>query len=120
MLDFDELKENVSRFIYERPLLARIAGLVLFFFIAAIIIILIQTSKPKVKEYAHTDIILDSKPFFPDGPDIEKEYYPSRTTRNSWTDEEIKQWFTETDPKMINELEKANDRIVNEITGAAP
>jgi hypothetical protein len=120
MLDFEDLRENISDFIEENPLLSRIAAIVLFFFMTALVIILIQTSKPKPKKYERTDIILDSKPLYPDGPDIEKDYYHSRTTKESWSDEEIKQWFTPSDPKMINELEKANDRIVNEITGAAP
>ena len=120
MLDFEDLKENISDFIEDNPLLARIAALVLFFFMAALVIILIQTSKPKQKKYERTNIILDSKPLYPDGPAIEKEYYHSRSTQETWTEEQIKQWFTDTDPKMINELEKSNDRIVNEITGAAP
>ena len=37
-----------------------------------------------------------------------------------WSDEEIDQYFTPPDYKMLKDLEKANDKIISEITGAAP
>lgn len=121
MLDFDELKETVSNIIYEKPLLARITALLLLLFLAAIMILYVQSSKPKSKiQYEKNTIILDSKPLIPEEPQVAKEYYPSRNTENSWSEEEIKTYFTEPDQKLLKELELTNDRIISEITGAAP
>ena len=116
----DELREKISQFTYERPLLARITLIILVFFVIAMIIIFIQSSKPKQKQYEQTNIIIDSTPLYPAGPEIEKEYYQTRKKENTWSDDEIKKWFTETDQKLINELEKSNDKIINEVIGAAP
>ena len=43
MLDFDELKEKVSDFFYEKPVLARIScGIIILFLIILIIIVIIH------------------------------------------------------------------------------
>ena len=120
MLDFDELKEKVSDFFHEKPVLARISCGIIILFLMGLIVIFIQSSPPKSKiKYAKTNVILDGPPEIPQGPDIEKDYYPYRTTKEAWSDEEIDQYFTPPDYKMLKDLEKANDKIVSEITGAA-
>lgn len=120
MLDFEELKDNISTFIREKPLLARITALLLIFFLLALIIIFIQSSKPKAKEYKKTDIVLNEKPLAPAGPEVEKDYYMSRSTQETWSKAEIEEYFTEPDSSLLKELENSNDKIIDEILGAAP
>lgn len=120
MIDFEELKEKLFELFHKKPLSASILSIILLFFLIAMTVIYIQSSKPKQKTYKKTDIVLDSTPLLPEGPDIEKNYYPERTTKTEWTQEEIEEWFTKPDSTLLKELERANDRIVNEITGAAP
>ncbi len=120
MLDFDDIKETVSTFFYEKPVLARITLIILCFFLVAMIIIFVQSSPEKQKSYEKNTIILEAAPEIPQGPQIEKDYYQTRNTQSSWTEDEIKKYYTEPDFKMLKELEIANDKIVSDITGAAP
>lgn len=120
MLDFYELKETVLDFTRKKPMLAFITVIILLFFMLAMIVLFIQSSKPKQETYEKPNIVLDATPLSPDGPELEKDYYPSRTTQSNWNNEEIKQWFTVPDKEMTEELERANDNIIKEITGAAP
>ena len=120
MVDFDDIKYAVSDFIHEKPVLFRISALLVLFVLAALIIIFIQSSPEKPKNYARNEIILNGSPQIPDSTKIEKDYYPSRVTENTWSGEQIKEYFTPAEGKIIKELESANDQIVSDITGAAP
>lgn len=121
MIDFDDIKEAVSDFIDEKPLLFRIALLIVIFFLIALIIIFIQSSPKKQNiPYKKDEIMLTSEPVMTDGPNIEKDYYSSRTTENVWSETQLKEWFTSPDGKLSSGLEKANDKIVSDIIGAAP
>lgn len=120
MPDFDKFKESVLGFIRRKPILAIITAIIIFFFIVALAVLFIQSSKPKQKSYEKQDIVLDSVPLMPNGPEIEKEYYPSRTTQNKWADEDARQWLTEPGQEMTKELERSNNNIIKGITGAAP
>ena len=44
----------------------------------------------------------------------------TRQTKEKWSDEQADTWFQIPGQKDIDSLEKANDNIINEITGAAP
>ncbi len=120
MLDFEELREKVLSFIHEKPLLAGITALILVFFVLALIVIFIQSSKPAQKEYKKESFTTIEKPIEPSGPDIEKEYYLSRTTKNEWSDEELKEYLPENDSILIKELNETNNKIIEEILGATP
>ena len=120
MWDFDELKEKLDSFIHENPFLAGISGLILFFFLAAMVIVFIQSGKPKPQAQAKQETLQKLSPMPPEPPEIEKDYYQSRKTENLWSDEELNQWYSEPDSDLLKELQAANDKIIEEITGAAP
>lgn len=120
MLDFDELKEKVSDFIHEKPLAFGISALILVFFVLALIVIFIQSSKPAPEEYKKEVYTSIEKPIAPSGPDIEKDYYMSRTTKSEWSEEELKEYLPENDSGLIEELNDTNNKIIDEILGAAP
>lgn len=120
MLDFDELKEKLSGFIHEKPLVFRITALIIVFFALALIIIFIQSSKPAQKEYKKEVYTSIEKPIAPSGPDIEKDYYMSRKTKEAWSKEELKEYLLENDSILIKELNDTNNKIIDEILGAAP
>ena len=87
----------------------------------ALVIVMIQTAPKKpAKAPVSDEVTLDAPLFIPDAPNLEQDYYPSRTTGTVWTSDEIEQWFTTLDEKSLEELEKANDTIVSDITGAEP
>lgn len=121
MIDFDDIKDSLSDLTHEKPLLFAVIGIVVFLFFAGLIILMIQTSPVKKTEIPQADPFTADNPVLPpDSPDIEKEYYPNRITENQWSQEEINKWFTYPEEETMKELEKANDKIVDDITGAAP
>ena len=120
MVDFDDIKYAVSDFIQEKPVLFRITALLVLFVLTALIIIFIQSSPEKPVNSVRNDIILNGTPQIPDSTKIEKDYYPSRVTENTWSEEQVKEYFTPTEGKIIRELESTNDQIVSDMIGAAP
>lgn len=64
--------------------------------------------------------MLDQPLLVPDGPAVPNGYVTSRQTEKHWSDEDVEQWFTEPDREEVEKLGDANDRIINEIIGAAP
>lgn len=121
-MDFDSLGDTVRDFITEKPLISTLIGIFTLLFLAALIIITIQTSQPKSPKqtFAQDPFTADAKLLIPAAPDVEKDYYPSRTVKNAWTEDDVAPWFTVPDAETMKNLEKANDKIAGDIIGAAP
>ena len=85
-----------------------------------ILLICLPKGKNKNKQTAPKEIVLTETLLVPDGPEIHRDYNISRQTRDKWTDEQAEEWFTIPGEKDIESLEKSNDNIINDITGAAP
>lgn len=117
----DDIGDKIRELKEEKPLVFGLSiGLCALVFVA-LIIVMIQTAPHKqAKAPVTDDVTLDAPLFIPDAPALEQDYYPSRTTGTVWTSEELEEWFTTLDEKSLEELEKANDAIVSDITGAAP
>ena len=86
-----------------------------------LIILLLCIPKNK-KQPVSTEkpIVLTETLLIPDGPEIQRDYNISRKTQEKWDEEQAETWFEKPTEKDINSLEKANDNIINDITGAAP
>ena len=65
-------------------------------------------------------VVLTETLLIPDGPEINRDYSISRQTQDKWSDEQADVWFEKPTEKDIESLEKANDNIIRDITGAAP
>ncbi len=85
-----------------------------------ILLICIPKGKKKDKAAAPREIVLTQDLLIPNGPEFDKDYNISRQTKDKWTDEQTEEWFEIPTEKDILSLEKANDNIVSDITGAAP
>ena len=85
-----------------------------------ILLICLPKGKKKNKDITPKEIVLTENLLVPDGPEIHRDYNISRQTKDKWDDEQTEEWFTIPTQKDIESLEKANDNIINEITGAAP
>ena len=84
-------------------------------------IILLFSLKPKKeKKIPDTQIVLTEELLIPPSPALPNGYNNSRITKDKWSNEEIDKWFTKPSDKEIDDLSKANDKIISEITGAAP
>ena len=85
-----------------------------------ILLICLPKGKKKNKTEAQREIVLTQDLLVPNGPEFDKDYNISRQTKDKWTDEQTEEWFVIPTEKDIQSLEKANDNIVSDITGAAP
>ena len=74
----------------------------------------------KKSEESEKPVVLTETLLIPDGPEINRDYNISRQTQDKWTDEQADEWFEKPTQKDIDSLEKANDNIIRDITGAAP
>ena len=119
-MDLSELTEQIRDLFHRKPLVFALCALFSFFALAAIIISLIQTSPKKQTPVQAEHFTPDSAIIVPSEPEIQKDYWPNRTTERSWSAQEVESWFAVPDDKAIEELRKANDTIVSDILGAAP
>ena len=58
--------------------------------------------------------------FKPKKENLTEEYYFTREQSSQWTDEEFDRWFTVPTNETVEELGKANNKVTEEILGAAP
>lgn len=120
-MDFQELLDKIRDFLEENRKLALIACSGLCAVMMLLLVLCIQsTSKKKTKVPEEKKLVLDQPLMIPDGPTVPKGYITSRKTEKNWSDEQAEEWFTLPDADEVEKLGHANDRIINEIIGAAP
>lgn len=85
-----------------------------------IILLLCIPKNKKTKVQEEKPVVLTESLLIPDGPEINRDYSISRKTQDKWTDDQADVWFEKPTEKDIESLEKANDNIIRDITGAAP
>ncbi len=115
------LVEKARGFYEENKMLSYIiVGLVALLFLCIILLITLTGKKKEAEVIPGTVLELTEPLAIPDGPELPKEYTASRTPKDKWSQEESEEWFTVPSQKEIDSLSKANDNLINEITGAAP
>ncbi len=124
----DNIKEKASaifeklRSFYEenKKLSYIIAGLIALLLLCIILLCIIAGRKKEPEVIPGTVLELTEPLVVPDGPELPKDYTTSRTPKEKWSEEDSEEWFTIPSQKEIDSLSKANDNLINEITGAAP
>lgn len=115
------LTEKIREFYENNKMLSYIiAGLVALLILCIILLIALTGKKKEPATVPGTVLELTEPLVIPDGPELPKDYTTSRTPKDKWTEEEAQKWFTIPSQKEIDSLSKANDNLINEITGAAP
>jgi len=118
---FSPLTEKLREFYEENKLLSYIiAGLIALLLLCIILLIALAGKKKEPVEVPGTVLELTEPLIIPDGPELPKDYTASRTPKDKWSEDEAQEWFTIPSQKEIDSLSKANDNLINEITGAAP
>ena len=113
--------EKVREFYEENKMLSYIiAGLVALLLLCIILLCVIAGRKKEPEIIPGTVLELTEPLAIPDGPELPKDYTASRTPKDKWSEEDAEEWFTVPTQKEIDSLSKANDNLINEITGAAP
>ena len=101
----------------------RNAILIASLIVLILLLIIILASIPRHKKdsgVVEKNIVLTETLLIPDGPELQRDYNISRQAQEKWDEEQAEIWFEKPTEKDINSLEKANDNIINDITGAAP
>ena len=115
------LTEKIREFYDDNKMLSYIiAGLVALLLLCIILLIVLAGKKKEPAPVPGTVLELTEPLVIPDGPELPKDYTASRTPKDKWSEEEAQEWFTIPSQKEIDSLSKANDNLINEITGAAP
>ena len=115
------LTEKIREFYENNKMLSYIiAGLVALLILCIILLIALTGKKKEPATVPGTVLELTEPLVIPDGPELPKDYTASRTPIDKWSEEEAQEWFTLPSQKEIVSLSKANDNLINEITGAAP
>ena len=115
------LVEKVREFYEENKMLSYIiAGLLALLILCIILLIVLAGKKKEPAIVPGTVLELTETLAVPDGPELPKDYTASRTPKDKWSEEDAEEWFTVPSQKEIDSLSKANDNLINEITGAAP
>ena len=118
---FSLLVEKAREFYEENKMLSYIiAGLTALLLLCIILLIALAGKKKEPAPIPGTVLELTEPLAIPNGPELPKEYTTSRTPKDKWSQEEAQEWFTVPSQKEIDSLSKANDNLINEITGAAP
>ncbi|MCR5764271.1 MAG: hypothetical protein K6G00_12900 [Treponema sp.] len=120
----DNIKANASDFIQKNSkLTVAIICILVFLSLSAIFILIGTTGNNKtVKKINLPEEVFSKKEEFLPPADIKmtEDYYFSRITEDTWSDEELNRWFSMPDDTNMKALEDANDTLINKITEAAP
>ena len=101
----------------------RNAILIASLIVLILLLIISLASIPRHKKdsgVVEKNIVLTETLLIPDGPELQRDYNISRQAQEKWDEEQAETWFEKPTERDINSLEKANDNIINDITGAAP
>ena len=123
MVDFQQISEKIQNFLQENAKKTIIVCAILIFMVLCAIVALCagsSKSKEKRKTADEPKLVLDQPLIVPSAPSIPDGYITTRKTEKKWPQEEIEKWFTLPDEGEVEKLGESNDRIINEIIGAAP
>lgn len=118
----DTLIEAVKDFFREKKVIAIFLAILVFFLFTALIIVAFQNIPEKVSsEYKILENFeADNNLEIPDGPVFYQNYYPARVTKDKWSVDETKDYFTIPDGSTLEELEMTNDLLTKDILESAP
>lgn len=124
MIDIQEYIDRTKEYIDEnRNIVLIVAGGLLAVLVLILILMIASDQKSRAAKKAAIDpkkLVIDQPLLVPDGPTVPNGYITSRTTEKNWSENNVEQWFTQPDQTEVEKLGEANDRIINEIIGAAP
>lgn len=119
---FSSVKNKIIELYFDnKKVFFLLLSLCFIIFLCIVLLIFIPKEKKESQNsYIENNLELSEKALIPNGPELPKDYTFSRKTKEKWTEEEAQVWFTEPSQKDIDSLSKSNDKMINEITGAAP
>lgn len=122
MIDFSEIGGNIREFFSQRQKALLLSCVLIIFFCAALIGIILIPQKKEVPSAAFRSEPLeaDQELLLPQGVSIPQEYAVSRQTNEKWTEGQIHEWLSVPDEEAVKKLSASNDSLIKSITEAAP
>lgn len=125
MQALDNIKERIKNFLQQNTkLTVAVCVILISFAVLAFILGAVSDAKnKKPKEIIFPDTIPYSAVdefFEPKRENLTEDYYFTREQTSRWSDKEFDKWFTVPDISAVEDLGKANDKLADEILGAAP
>lgn len=119
---FSSVKNKIIELYFDNKKVFFLLVSLCFIIFLCIVLLVFMPKKKKESQnsYIENNLELSEKLLIPNGPELPKDYTFSRKTKEKWTEQEAQVWFTEPSQKDIDSLSKSNDKMINEITGAAP
>lgn len=120
---FEKIKESLQNFLQKNTRIT--AGITVILVLLAVFAFAsgIFQEKKKKETFVFPEQIPFSAvdEFFPPKDDsLTEDYYFLREQNSCWTKEEFNRWFSVPSNENVESLGKANEKIANEILGAAP
>ena len=120
---FEIIKENLQNFLRENTKIT--AGITILLVALAVFAFAsgIFQEKKKQEIFVFPEQIPFSavEDFFPPKEDsLTEDYYFSREQNSTWSKDEFDRWFSVPSKENVEALGKSNEKIANEILGAAP
>lgn len=120
---FEIVKENLQNFLRENTKIT--AGITILLVVLAVFAFAsgIFQEKKKQEIFVFPEQIPFSavEDFFPPKDDsLTEDYYFSREQNSTWSKDEFDRWFSVPSKENVEALGKSNEKIANEILGAAP
>lgn len=120
---FEIVKENLQNFLRENTKIT--AGITILLVVLAVFAFAsgIFQEKKKQEIFVFPEQIPFStvEDFFPPkGDSLTEDYYFSREQNSTWSKDEFDRWFSVPSKENVEALGKSNEKIANEILGAAP
>jgi hypothetical protein len=121
-MDFSEIGDNIRDFFSQRQKALLLSCVLIIFFCAALIAIILIPQKKEVPSasFRSPPLEADQELLLPQGVSIPQEYAVSRQTNEKWTDSQVHEWLTLPDEEAVKKLSASNDSLIKSITEAAP
>lgn len=115
-----DIKDTITDWIDDNLTVVMISVGALIVMLVLFAIISLSSSKKKISaptiQYAE-----EQNSFIPPlSSTLLEDYYFNREQKDQWSTEEVEQWFTPVTEKEIQDLSKANSRLIEELEGRAP
>ena len=123
-MDFSTLVEKFRYLIEEnKKQTIFVCSILIFMTLCGFFVLLLSTAQQEKKETKvinQKNLEIDQELLIPNELTINNKYTHVREKKEKWSEEEANEWFTIPDETEIEKLSQSNDKIVNEIIGAAP
>lgn len=86
----------------------------------AFLVISIFTENNKTTDLPPLQYVLDVNPMLPAEIGASNEYIYSRIPFESWTQEQVDEWFIRPEGQNLDQLKTANDQVIRKILEVAP